>query len=57
MNVNEEVANRAHVINGGKLVKKKLLFNLNDVNKSQSSNDIFSNGTHIAYKKEHTIPR
>ena len=60
MNVNEVVANRAHVLNGGKLGEGERLIHPNDdVNKSQSSNDTFPTGTHIAiYKKvvEHTIP-
>ncbi len=61
MNVNEVVANRAHVLNGGALgdggempVKAN-----DDVNKSQSSNDTFPTGMHIACYKmvvENTIP-
>ena len=60
MNVNEVVANRAHVINGGRLTDaKKSMHPNDDVNKSQSSNDTFPTGMHIAaYKKliEVTIP-
>ena len=60
MNVNEVIANRAHVINGGSLSdKKKFIHPNDDVNKSQSSNDTFPTGMHIAcYKilKEKTIP-
>lgn len=60
MNVNEVIANRAHVINGGKLDDaKKFIHPNDDVNKSQSSNDTFPTGMHIAiYKKisENTIP-
>ena len=60
MNVNEVVANRAHVINGGSLTdEKKIIHPNDDVNKSQSSNDTLPTGMHIAcYKKvvEHTIP-
>jgi fumarate hydratase class II len=60
MNTNEVVANRAHVINGGKLGEgEKLIHPNDDVNKSQSSNDTFPTAMHIAaYKKlvEHTIP-
>src|ERR1700746_853959 len=42
MNVNEVVAYRAHVINGGKLTdEKKAVHPNDDVNKSQSSNDTF----------------
>jgi len=53
MNVNEVIANRGHVLAGGKLydAKKKLHPN-DDVNKSQSSNDTFPTAMHIsAYQK------
>ncbi|QLD34111.1 class II fumarate hydratase [Mannheimia varigena] len=59
MNVNEVVANRAHVINGGKLGEKSIIHPNDDVNKSQSSNDTYPTAMHIAaYKKvvEHTLP-
>lgn len=60
MNVNEVVAYRAHVLNGGKLTdEKKVLHPNDDVNKSQSSNDTFPTAMHIAaYKQtvEVTIP-
>jgi len=60
MNVNEVVANRAHVILGGKLTdEKKAIHPNDDVNKSQSSNDTFPTAMHIAAYKmivEHTIP-
>jgi fumarate hydratase class II len=60
MNVNEVIANRGHVLAGGKLTEeKKVLHPNDDVNKSQSSNDTFPTAMHIAaYKKivEHTIP-
>lgn len=60
MNVNEVVANRGHVINGGALSDAdKVLHPNDDVNKSQSSNDTFPTAMHIAaYKKvvEVTIP-
>ena len=60
MNVNEVVANRAHVLNGGKLTDEvKILLPNDDVNKSQSSNDTFPSAMHIAaYKilRENTIP-
>ena len=59
MNVNEVVANRAHVLHGGKLGEKSFVHPNDDVNKSQSSNDTFPTAMHIAaYKKvvEHTIP-
>lgn len=49
MNVNEVIANRAHVINGGKLDDKdKFIHPNNDVNMSQSSNDTFPTAMHIA---------
>jgi fumarate hydratase, class II len=60
MNVNEVIAYRAHVLNGGKLAdEKKVLHPNDDVNKSQSSNDTFPTAMHIAaYKQvvEITIP-
>ncbi|MBL0152079.1 MAG: class II fumarate hydratase [Chitinophagaceae bacterium] len=49
MNVNEVIANRGHVLKGGKLTdKEKFLHPNNDVNKSQSSNDTFPTAMHIA---------
>jgi fumarate hydratase class II len=60
MNVNEVVAYRAHVLNGGSLTdKEKVLHPNDDVNKSQSSNDTFPTAMHIAAYKmivELTIP-
>jgi fumarate hydratase class II len=60
MNVNEVIANRAHVINGGNIMdEKKVLHPNDDVNKSQSSNDTYPTAMHIAaYKQalEITIP-
>ncbi len=60
MNVNEVIANRAHVLNGGSLLdEKKVLHPNDDVNKSQSSNDTFPTAMHIAAYKmlvETTIP-
>lgn len=60
MNVNEVVANRAHVLNGGNLLdEQKTIHPNDDVNKSQSSNDTFPTAMHIAaYKKvvEVTLP-
>lgn len=60
MNVNEVIANRAHVINGGKLGEGENTLKANDdVNKSQSSNDTFPTAMHIASYKiiiENTIP-
>jgi fumarate hydratase class II len=53
MNVNEVVANKAHVNNGGTLTDDiKFIHPNDDVNKSQSSNDTYPTGMHIAiYKK------
>jgi len=55
MNVNEVVANRAHQIAGGVIGEgEKTIQPNDDVNKSQSSNDTFPTGMHIAaYKKVH----
>ncbi|HQB22369.1 MAG TPA: lyase family protein, partial [Bacteroidales bacterium] len=51
MNLNEVIANRAHVLNGGSLTDtKKLLHPNDDVNKSQSSNDTFPSAMNIAAK-------
>ena len=60
MNVNEVIANRAHEI-AGKVIGEgdKTIQPNDDVNKSQSSNDTFPTGMHVAaYKKiiENTIP-
>ena len=60
MNVNEVIANRAHEMVGKKIGEgDKTIQPNDDVNKSQSSNDTFPTGMHIAaYKKivEVTIP-
>lgn len=60
MNLNEVVANRAHVIAGGKLGEGATALNPNDdVNKSQSSNDTYPTAMHVAAYKavvEVTIP-
>src|SRR6186997_634455 len=60
MNVNEVVAYRGHVMNGGKLSdKEKFLHPNDDANNSQSSNDTFPTAMHIAAYKiliETTIP-
>jgi fumarate hydratase class II len=61
MNVNEVIANRAHVILGGSLLDEKKVLNPNDdVNKSQSSNDTFPTAMHIAtyhFIANYTLPR
>lgn len=60
MNVNEVVANRAQVLAGFKIGEGEPVLKANDdVNKSQSSNDTFPTGMHIAAYKavvENTIP-
>ncbi len=60
MNVNEVIANRAHVKRGGNLKDTgKFLHPNDDVNKSQSSNDTFPTAMHIAAYQmlmETTIP-
>lgn len=60
MNVNEVVANRAQELAGGKIGEgEKAIQPNDDVNKSQSSNDTFPTGMHIACYKmvvERTIP-
>ncbi|WP_347174490.1 class II fumarate hydratase [Polaribacter uvawellassae] len=60
MNCNEVIANRAHEIAGNIIGEgEKTIQPNDDVNKSQSSNDTFPTGMHIAaYKKivETTIP-
>ncbi|MGA0316304.1 MAG: class II fumarate hydratase [Flavobacteriaceae bacterium] len=60
MNVNEVIANRAHVLEGKSLgAGEKTLAPNDDVNKSQSSNDTFPTGMHIAAYKmliEVTLP-
>ena len=60
MNVNEVVAYRGHVLQGGQLSdEKKAIHPNDDVNKSQSSNDTFPTAMHIAAYQilmEVTIP-
>ncbi len=60
MNVNEVIANRAHEIAGKKIGEgEKTIQPNDDVNKSQSSNDTFPTGMHIAAYKmvmDVTIP-
>ena len=52
MNLNEVIANRAHVLQGGNLLdEKKALHPNDDVNKSQSSNDTFPTAMSIAAVK------
>lgn len=60
MNVNEVIANRAQVLAGWKIGEGEAVLKANDdVNKSQSSNDTYPTGMHIAAYKmivETTIP-
>ena len=60
MNVNEVIAHRAQVLAGGKIGEGEPVLKANDdVNKSQSSNDTFPTGMHIACYKmvaDVTIP-
>jgi fumarate hydratase class II len=60
MNCNEVIANRSHVLLGNKSGSgERFIHPIDDVNKSQSSNDTFASAMHIAaYKKivEYTIP-
>jgi fumarate hydratase class II len=52
MNMNEVIANRGHVLQGGSLGDaKKVLHPNDDVNRSQSSNDTFPTAMHIAAYK------
>jgi len=61
MNCNEVISNRCHVLIGGKLGEtKRLIHPIDDVNKSQSSNDTFPTAMHIAaYTKliSYSIPK
>jgi fumarate hydratase class II len=61
MNVNEVIVNRAHVLSGGGLHDfKRELHPNDDVNKSQSSNDVFPTAMNIAAYRllvEHTLPK
>ncbi|GKX58093.1 class II fumarate hydratase [Leminorella grimontii] len=59
MNMNEVLANRASEILGGKRGNDRLVHPNDDVNKSQSSNDVFPTGMHVAAViavREHLIP-
>jgi len=59
MNVNEVVSNRSQILAGKSYEEEKIVHPNDDVNKSQSSNDTFPTGMHIACYKmvmETTIP-
>jgi fumarate hydratase class II len=57
MNANEVIANRAIELAGGKLGSKKPIHPNDDVNKSQSSNDVFPTVMHVAaaWEIKHTL--
>lgn len=57
MNANEVIANRAIELAGGKLGSKKPVHPNDDVNKSQSSNDVFPTVMHVAaaWEIQHTL--
>ncbi|MFT8229746.1 MAG: class II fumarate hydratase [Enterobacterales bacterium] len=60
MNVNEVIANRASKILGGEIGENRLIHPNDDVNKSQSSNDVFSSAMNIAAVialKENLLPK
>ncbi len=52
MNVNEVIANRAIELAGGRLGNKKPIHPNDDVNKGQSTNDVFPTAMHIAVVEE-----
>jgi len=52
MNANEVIANRAIELSGGKMGSKSPIHPNDDVNKSQSSNDVFPTAMHIAAVEE-----
>lgn len=59
MNLNEVIANRAQVLGGKKIGEEPIIKANDDVNKSQSSNDTYPTGMHIAAYKmliDVTIP-
>ncbi len=59
MNANEVISNRAIQILGGEVGSKKPIHPNDDVNKSQSSNDVFPTAMHIAAIEEferHLLP-
>ncbi|MDU5192017.1 MAG: class II fumarate hydratase, partial [Mixta calida] len=60
MNMNEVLANRASEILGGERGMSRLVHPNDDVNKSQSSNDVFPTAMHVAAViavREHLIPQ
>ncbi|MGE9552068.1 class II fumarate hydratase [Erwinia amylovora] len=60
MNMNEVLANRASELLGGERGMSRLVHPNDDVNKSQSSNDVFPTAMHVAAVialKEHLLPQ
>ena len=60
MNANEVISNRAIELSGGEMGSKKPIHPNDDVNMSQSSNDVFPTAMHIAAAERinnHLIPR
>jgi len=60
MNMNEVLANRASELLGGERGMSRLVHPNDDVNKSQSSNDVFPTAMHVAAViavREHLIPQ
>jgi fumarate hydratase, class II len=60
MNANEVISNRAIEIAGGDLGSKKPIHPNDDVNKGQSSNDVFPGAMHVAAAERvvrHLVPR
>ncbi|WP_410015062.1 class II fumarate hydratase [Sodalis sp. C49] len=60
MNMNEVLANRASELLGGERGEGRLVHPNDDVNKSQSSNDVFPTAMHVAAVvalREHLIPQ
>jgi fumarate hydratase, class II len=59
MNMNEVLANRASQLLGGKVGEERLVHPNDDVNKGQSSNDVFPTAMHVAAVRalrEHLTP-
>jgi fumarate hydratase class II len=52
MNANEVIANRANLLLGGALGAKKPVHPNDDVNRSQSSNDVFPTAMHVAEREQ-----
>jgi fumarate hydratase class II len=60
MNANEVISNRAIELAGGEMGSKKPIHPNDDVNKGQSSNDVFPGAMHVAAAEQivrHLVPR